>query len=93
VLAREGEDIRVREACLKAAASAAGPDAAPLLIEQAGDPLLTFVAIRLLETVKSPAAIPFLEATIAREKRGRVHAAATSALRKTLAAEPRAKEP
>lgn len=88
VVRASGEDIRVRQLCLKAAAFSARQDAVSLVIEQAGDPLLTFYAIRLLETLRSPAAIGFLEETIEREKRGRIHAAATLALRKTLEARP-----
>lgn len=85
VLDRDREDIRVRQACLRAAALVAGEDAVALVIEHAEDPLLTFYAIRLLETLRSEAAIPYLEATIEREKRGRIHAAATLALRRTRA--------
>ena len=73
---------RSKEACLEAAAYATGERSVPLLIENAEDPLLRFYAIRLLERVGSEASVPFLEATIEKEKRGRVHAAATSALRK-----------
>ncbi|MCA9706930.1 MAG: sulfatase-like hydrolase/transferase [Myxococcales bacterium] len=79
---RRGEDLRVRQACLKAAALATGERSVPILIQSARDPLLTFYSIRLMERVGSKAAVPFLEQTIARHKRGRVHAAATSALRR-----------
>lgn len=82
-LARAGEDIRVRQACLKAAVTAVGEPSVDLVIEQAADPLLTFYAVRLLERLHSPAAVPFLEATIAAQERGRIHAAATQALRRT----------
>ena len=80
---REGEDIRVRQACLNAAVRAAGEDAVDLVIDQARDRVIAFYALRLLAQLRSEKAIPFLRETVAREQRGRIHAAALQALRLT----------
>ncbi len=80
---RDGEDVRVRQACLNAAVRAAGEDAVDLVIDQARDRVIAFYALRLLAQLRSKKAIPFLQETVRREQRGRIHAAALQALRLT----------